>query len=299
MPFPSDYLIYHKQRITKKNPQLLKNNQKRKEKDLHLALPPRPRHLIRTERASAFTSGSITVEAAMAVPIFFLAAVCMMYLLEIMAVQTAVRSGLHLAGRNLAKELYAVPIMQPASLETDVVTAIGADRLERSIIVGGAGGLHLEESNVSVLTGVGYLVATYEIQLPVPLFRVSGIPCREEIKIKRWCGYVRTGLGNTAEETVYVTETGLVYHKDYHCTYLDLSISPASQLEVTDMRNNYGGRYYPCERCRPPSGGKIVYITDHGDRYHGELGCSGLKRTVYAVPLSEAAGKGVCSKCGR
>jgi len=223
----------------------------------------------------------------------------MIYLLEIIAVQTTVRSGLHLAGRNLAQGLYAVPIMQPASLETDVVTAIGADRLERSIVSGGAGGLHLEESNISAVTGVGHLVATYEVRLPVPFFRILGIPCREEIKIKGWCGYVRTGFGNTAEETVYVTETGLVYHKDYHCTYLDLSIRPASQQEVTDMRNNSGGKYHPCERCRPPAGSGIVYITDYGDRYHGQLGCSGLKRTVYAVPLSEVLGKGECSKCGR
>ncbi|MCQ2507536.1 MAG: pilus assembly protein, partial [Dorea sp.] len=43
----------------------------------------------------------------------------------------------------------------------------------------------------------------------------------------------------------------------------------------------------------------LVYVTDYGDRYHSSLSCSGLKRTVYSVPKSEAIGKGACSKCAK
>jgi len=299
MSFLSEDLIYHRQTTIKKNPKLQKNKNNRKEKDLHLALPPHQRHHIEMERASAFTSGSVTIEAAMAVPLFFLAAVCLIYLLEIMSIQTAVRSGLHLAGRNLAQEMYAAPILQPSVLEADLVAAIGAERLERSIVIGGNSGLHLEESNVSALAAVANLVVTYEVQLPIPAFGVLGVPCREEFKIKGWCGYVKTGIENTKEETVYVTETGLVYHKDYHCTHLDLSIQATPMQNIPEMRNEYGGKYHPCERCKPLASGLAVYISDYGDRYHRELGCSGLKRTVYAVPLSEAIGKGACSRCGQ
>ena len=98
--------------------------------------------------------------------------------------------------------------------------------------------------------------------------------------------------------TVYVTETGLVYHRDYHCTHLELSIHMVLQSEIESLRNEGGGKYHPCQHCMKGAGGG-VYITDTGDRYHSSLSCSGLKRTIYAVPLSEVAGKGACSRCGK
>ena len=48
--------------------------------------------------------GSVTVEAAATVPLFFLAVVTLLYLLEMMAVHTAVRSSLQYAGKQTAKD---------------------------------------------------------------------------------------------------------------------------------------------------------------------------------------------------
>ena len=48
--------------------------------------------------------GSVTVEAAATVPLFFLAVVTLLYLLEMMAVHTAVRSSLQYAGKQAAKD---------------------------------------------------------------------------------------------------------------------------------------------------------------------------------------------------
>ena len=242
--------------------------------------------------------GSITVEASLAVPIFFLAVVSLLYLMEIMAIQTSVRCGLQYAGKKAAKEAYVVTVVMPSRLESDIVHAIGAKRLERSIVMGGSGGIRCDGSRISSRTGIGELIVSYQVRLPIPVFGVPPIEYKEKMRIKAWTGYEKEGFGSDNDETVYVTETGLVYHRDYHCTYLDLSIHMVLTEEIGNLRNNSGGKYYPCEHCRK-SGRNGVYITNTGDRYHSSLSCSGLKRTVYAVPRSEVVGKGACSRCGK
>lgn len=246
--------------------------------------------------ASACKKGSITVETSLAVPIFFLAVVCLFYLMEIMAVRTSVCAGLQAAGKQAMQDAYMVTAVVPSRLEKDMVHAIGAERLERSIVVGRSSGLHCEESYMSPITGIGNLTVRYEIKLPVPMFMIPPVSYTESMRIKAWVGYEKNVFGNENKDTVYITETGLVYHRDYHCTHLELSIRMVQASEMASLRNSSGGKYYPCEHCAHGSS-EEVYITNTGDRYHNSLTCSGLKRTIYAVPISEVTGKGACSRC--
>ena len=238
-----------------------------------------------TGRASASTrkKGSITVEAAMAVPIFFFATLALVLLLELLSVQTAVRSGLQEAGKKLAVQAVEVPAVIPSNLERDVVNSIGAERLERSIVEGGSSGINCNQSYLSPFTGIGEIQASYQVRIPVPGFSIAPISYKETMRIKAWTGY----------------EAGVVYHKNPHCTHLDLSIHAAASSELNSLRNESGGKYHACEKCvHGSSKGGSVYITDQGDRYHNSLTCSGLKRTVYTARISEVPGKRACSKCG-
>ncbi|WP_278999783.1 TadE family protein [[Clostridium] scindens] len=263
-------------------------------------LPLEPIYSVWTGRASASASkkGSVTVEAAMAVPLLFLAIVSLLYLMETMAIQASVRCGLQAGGKRAADEASSTAVIMPYRIESDVVNSIGQDRLERSIISGGSGGIHCDKSRMSPRTGIGELVASYEIRVPLSIFGISPAKHEEKLRIKAWTGYEKQGFGRDDDDTVYVTETGLVYHRDYHCTHLELSIHMVLQSEIESLRNEGGGKYHPCQQCMKGAGGG-VYITDTGDRYHSSLSCSGLKRTIYAVPLSEVAGKGACSRCGK
>lgn len=251
------------------------------------------------ERTSSFTSkGSLTVEAAMVVPIFFFAMLCMVYLLETISIQTSMRNALYSVGKEVAQKAYGSSVLLSSDIEKKLVANLGTEALENSIVVGGAEGLDCKKSYSDWNTGVFDLSVQYQVEIPVLLFRLPLVSYEETLRVKGWNGYGEGLYADTKGEVVYVTDYGLVYHKDKHCTYLELSIQSVSAGEVKNLRNASGGKYYPCEKC----GGKAgemgsVYITTYGTRYHSSLECNKIKRNVHEVPLDEVYGLGGCSKC--
>lgn len=241
-------------------------------------------------------TASVTVEAVMCVPLFLYASVCLIWMIELRAIQLTVRSALGEAAREMRVELSEVPILMPNQLEEKIQSLIGSERLERSLIVDG---IHCEKSYIWGNTGIMELTARYEARLPFPSFAIPSLSYQESMRMKAWNGYVKGGKKTFGTETVvYITETGVVYHKDYKCNYLDLSIKSVDWNEIKNMRNKDGSKYYACGLCTGIYS-KNVYITDYGNRYHCSKNCSGMKRKIYAVPISEVKGKGACSKCGK
>ena len=109
-------------------------------------------------------------------------------------------------------------------------------------------------------------------------------------------GVIRTALDAEEITEVYGAENGVVYHTEINCTYIRLSISPTSLDQVKNLRNEYGGKYHPCEKCGRHASG-VVFITKDGDRYHSSLECSGLKRTISQVSMEEAGHLRPCPRC--
>ena len=271
----------------------------RKEKDSFMTRHKKKISHLRLERASAFTSkASITVEASFVVSFFFLAVMCFVCLLEIMAIQVNIKSAMHSAGKELAMEAYGNPIFSPNRLEKKIVETVGGDRLDESLIVGGRYGIDCSGSKTYVGSTIIDLCAYYQLEIPVFAFRVPILAREEIIRIKGWSGSEEGHVSSQDRKMVYVTDHGIVYHQSLTCTYLELSIRAIPYESIEDYRNETGGKYYACEIC----GGKVngqsnVYITEQGERYHCSLECRGIRRNIYAVPLSDVYGLGGCSKC--
>ena len=260
-------------------------------------------HLIihrKTRRASSctFLKASVTVESALTIPIFFLAIVSMLYMMEVMTIRTNMKSALDCAAGSIRSESYTGIMFPSSKLEKDIVSAIGEERLNRSILVGGSHGVECTSSILSSISGIHSLKVKYQVKLPFPVFHSRPVPMEESICVKGWVGYSGKGFANQSK-TVYVTENGSVYHLDYNCTYLHPKIRAVNYGTIPDLRNEDGGKYYPCEHCAKHETGGTVFITEFGTRYHTSLTCSDVKRTIYSIPIEEAVGKGVCSKCGK
>ncbi len=132
-------------------------------------------------------------------------------------------------------------------------------------------------------------------------FPDAGLPLFDSVRLfsarRAWAGRFMPD-GGTSPRYVIVTETGSVYHLTESCSYLSLSVKEVSFDEVSDMRSSDGAKYYPCERCARGMHGSTCYITGDGRRYHYRRDCSGLKRTWNWVEY-ENCGLPPCSRCAK
>lgn len=179
------------------------------------------------------------------------------------------------------------------------------NRINKSCIKDGFDGIHTSLSGFMEEDDAVDIILTYDIRLPLLFIHVEDIPVIQRIRMRGWTGHVvaekntSTDTSDENEKMVYITETGNVYHLYRDCTYLNLSIREVNIDQIDILRNDSGGKYKKCSLCGDsvPAGGKTVYITDTGDRYHWNLNCSALKRTIIKIPISEVGDRHLCSRC--
>ena len=261
---------------------------------------------------SSEARGSLTVEAALVFPIFLFVIISILSFVSILQLEMKVDSSLS----RVAKE-------------TAVYAAVGEDVLGEFSSSGFAGGALLSETYVRGCVmkdlGSGYLSGSpaksgthfsflgsrfmeedrielrcnYKVEPFFALSPMSGFFVGDVAVARAYTGYDNAGAAVAAEkeEIVYITPYGTAYHKDKECNYLDLSIEKTPGAAVGDLRNRDGAGYYACPICAQKKKESVVYITDYGTCYHNDAFCSGLKRTIEAVPISKVGGRGPCMKC--
>lgn len=245
-------------------------------------------------------SGSITVEAAVVIPVFLLAVSTILGILDIYRIQALVKNSLHQSALELGMYAYAAESGQdsPVGLVSSGVCAMYAKSkmpdLGRYVSVSTAGSAY-DNKKVKLRARIEYKIPLSILPLPVLHFT-------NESQVNSWVGRIAgdgDGESNgTWEQMVYVSEYESVYHTSSSCTHLDLTIHRAEADQVKNLRNIYGGRYHSCEKCgKSSSDGETVYYTEKGDCFHTQENCSGLKRSVRLVKKSETVGERQCQRC--
>lgn len=263
-------------------------------------------------------SAAMTVEASLILPVFIMLFMNVLSIIEVYRIHSSVAESLWDEGRKSAKYFYlkeaaetisgtvegidisrAGASVAALSGSTEIIKDLDNYPVWEKIVGGGKSGFWI--SGKAEENGVIRIDCMYRVH---PLFTAL-TPVSKVIENHyyghAWIGYVPGDGQNAGEQDevyVYITETGTVYHRNRGCSYLNPSVHSIPTDELKSARNKGGAVYCACPLCGGVAGGENRYITDYGTSYHTSILCSGLKRTIYEVKLSEAAGKSACSKCG-
>ena len=249
----------------------------------------------------------MTVEAAVVLPLMLHFLLNLSCAIELMRLHGNLQLALWEVGSRLAVYGYALGDSDVASLFTgfyiwdQVIEYAGKDYLDNSPLRNGSQSISLWESNIFSSKDELDVIVTYSVTPWSGLAAFSSFRMANRYYAHIWNGYEIPDDPEQSEQEldiVYITESGVVYHEDRNCTYLMLSIREVPRHVAENDVNQWGKKYSPCEKCKPNATNLMLYITDEGERYHADRNCSGLKRTVFSVPRSSAAGYRACSRCG-
>lgn len=266
-------------------------------------------------------SGSMTVEAAIVLPLFLFFFLNLGCAIELIRLHCNLELALCDVGRRIciyqpmltaigeeADEPKSPPAwwsevkdisLSYAYIKKEVTEFMGKEYLNSSPIQDGTAGLQFMESEIFDAKDCVDIVVTYKA---APFMNVVGFrPFRMSNRYYAhlWNGFAISGREPEDEDqgVVYVAENGEVYHEDRSCGHLLLHIQTVSLDEARVRRNADGEKYVSCEICAENSLNESVYIAWEGTAIHWKRDCPGLKRTIYTIPRSKAGKYRPCRDC--
>ena len=258
--------------------------------------------------------GSMTVEAAIIMPVFLFAILNMLSIIDLIRVHSNIQAAMTETAKEMATYGYAYDTFTDGENDSLVMSLLGKELAKNKIkdiagreylnhsgIKGGSDGLWFIKTDVMYENDMIDLIVRYRVS---PFFKIApwkDIFLINRCKVHAWTGYdlsYKKDSDTLENETiVYVTEYGEVYHRTRTCTHLKLSITAIDKSALASERNEYGEKYSKCDKCRKYATTDVYYITNMGNKYHTSLSCSGLKRTVRELPFSKVR-LPACQKCG-
>lgn len=263
-----------------------------------------------------YLPASATLEASLVIPVYIYAVLAVVYIIQVIGIRTTVSQAAYNSVRQLAGYAYVQELSGSKEDENEagIKTLINAGMAKKYMlenllqghdveknIKGGYSGIGVSVSSMYARENEICMIVSYEVNNPFDIFGIGNVKISSQCASAAWVGKKDENeeSENDGKDTyVYITAHGTVYHKDRNCTYLKPSVRQITEKELESVRNLSGGKYYLCERCANREGSDI-FITDYGDRYHKDKNCSGLKRSVFLVPITQVQDMRACLKCSK
>ena len=253
------------------------------------------------KRVSFSASASLTLEAALVLPLLLYAGVILITLFRVMDIHRQVQARVEKVGGEISQAAYMLEYTGTGSF-LGTVSAYGYAEaaLRRELEQLPVDRLTLLRSHLLEDGETVDLVVDYEISMPFSVLGRRAVKQTNRSFGRAWIGTEDKnklpGEAGEDETVVYVGKNSTRYHISRTCHYLynDLTAVPLKDIEA--QRNENGSRYSPCVRCRNQTALE-VYIMPSGRHYHTSSSCSAIRAYVSTVSKSEVEHLGPCSYC--
>lgn len=267
---------------------------------------------------------SLTLEAALVLPVYIFFIVSLIYILNILNLQNSLQAAMEEASRNI--NLYAYigekfndldtfdksliitneedfadrsiqAVINTALIKKAFITDNVKALADNSYIINGSNGIRFFLSSVSTSHFIDFNIQYY---IKLPFFPENFI----KLKINQRC-FFRTFTGEDISLKsgsftlyAYIAPTGNVYHTSPYCSYLSkyYSILPSSYF---DENTNNLGEYNPCSHCaKHSSPSPNAFLCAGSKVYHNSIDCFYLNAHIYKVTLDSVEDTmPLCTRC--
>lgn len=247
------------------------------------------------KRASDFascknTAGSATVEVVLVLPVFLCAMTVFLMMGQCIITEGKIQHAITKTA-NICSSQKAIEKSPNVFLTFYSVFDLSSG--DRSCIAGEKAGIQLSLHELDGGERI-QVKAIYRLRVSFLFFGTYSFIKKAVATQRVFCGYIpHGGQGEGGTRIVYVAKNGKVYHTSLSCSHICLSISGGAVEQI--MKNS---RFDACAKCiRKGEIPARIYITSYGECFHSSLNCSGLKRSIQAVPLNEIGDMRMCSRC--
>lgn len=252
--------------------------------------------------------GSMTVEAALGLPMFLFFMFLMAFPIRVMDTRRQVQAGVEAAGEKIAKYAYFTTGLAGDD-EPDFLEGLSEEALrimvehaaQESAGTDWAGGFSAAKSRIMEDGETVDLIVDYTVKLPFPVFFLGELHQQVRCIRRAWTGKAGPaaedgGPVQGAETIVYVGRDGSRYHLSRTCHYLYNDMTAVAADRVDTLRSRDGRRYVPCAVCGEEAG-DTVYVMPNGESFHSRRDCRAISAYVRAVFLKDVQDLGACSYC--
>lgn len=252
---------------------------------------------------------SFTIEATFVLPIFLFCSLMFLTFFHLFYIQNTIQGAILDASRELSQELYKKE--KELNPSVYIKKQLDVRKFPVFCIKGGKNGISCNQSSIN---GDWIdLIVEYKIIFVIPFLGEQTLPMVQRVKIRGFVGlkelrdFIEKSTGNTneldkdmEEKLVYMAQNGVVYHTNRDCSHIKLKIESLFYQGIERKRNAAGGKYTSCHICvknQKLVGNSTIYYAMDGERYHIDLNCGGLKRTIIQVKKDMLQNISLCIRC--